>query len=311
MTTLNARRCHPDQLAVTQWCAKDGWPHRAFSLPPIDAARGEIIFVGGRGDFFEKYIEALEHWSANRWHVRGFDWRGQGGSGVTHPDAYCHIADFAQLVGDFAGFCAREDSGEGPRVVIGHSMGAHVLLRALAEQRVQCDGAVLLSPMLGIRAGRMGARFVNALGNIGFLPRLAQRPIWRGPPGINPGHLTACPDRHADKLWWKETQPHLARGGPTWLWLAAATRSMRQLEHMLRARVPLPPCLTISGARDRVIDNIATRRVLGHNPDIILRDIMTGGHELLRESDEARLQTLNEIDGFLQIVGRMRQSQGR
>ncbi|VVT20783.1 alpha/beta fold hydrolase [Erythrobacter sp. EC-HK427] len=304
MTQPSPRRFHPEAMQITRWLAADGWPHRAFAMPAEGLERGEIVFLGGRGDFFEKYLEAIAHWSSQGWHVRGFDWRGQGGSGTTHPGKYCHVADFAQLVDDLAGFCVSLPPPTGARVLVGHSMGGHILLRALAERRVAPAGAVLLSPMLGIRAGRLGARSVNALAGIGRLPPLAHRPIWDGAPRSNPGHLTACPDRHADKLWWKAQTPEIARGGPTWLWLAAAARSMRLVEQNLRRSPLAVPCLALTGARDRVVDNRAVRRIVGHMMATRLSEIPSGGHELLRESDAARLMTFQEIDDFLARIAK-------
>ncbi|QZH74126.1 MAG: alpha/beta hydrolase [Erythrobacter sp.] len=300
MVPAHARRNYPDGLKVGEWRAIDGFKHRCFRLAAASLPRGRLLFLGGRGDFFEKYLEAFGYWAASGWDVSGFDWRGQGGSGLTHPDGYCHVADFATMVDDLAGFADKWRIDDGlSHIALGHSLGGHLLLRALAERRIACDAAVLLAPMLGIRAGVLGAKAVNFFGLVGRVPCLAHRPLWKGQPRSNPGHLTSCPDRHADKLWWKAKHPEIARGGPTWLWLAAAARSMTLLERQLRQNAPGLPVLLLTGARDRVVDAASIARIGALLPGLRPQTIASGGHELLRESNGPRLATLSAIESFL------------
>ena len=66
--------------------------------------RGSLIFAGGRGDFIEKYLEALGHWHARGWQVTSFDWRGQGASaapGAAAASLDPLVDDFAALLGDW------------------------------------------------------------------------------------------------------------------------------------------------------------------------------------------------------------------
>ena len=67
--------------------------------------------------------------------VTAADWRGQAGSGRLGTDAVTgHIDDFGIWTADLAGFW-RDWSKErkGPLVLAGHSMGGHLVLRAVAE----------------------------------------------------------------------------------------------------------------------------------------------------------------------------------
>ncbi|HEY1146907.1 MAG TPA: hypothetical protein VGE84_11270, partial [Allosphingosinicella sp.] len=76
------RRTHPPGAAFSYWRAADGWPIRRMDWlqPTGSAVRGSLIFAGGRGDFIEKYLEALGYWHGRGWNVTSFDWRGQGES---------------------------------------------------------------------------------------------------------------------------------------------------------------------------------------------------------------------------------------
>ena len=75
------RRAIPAAARITRWTARDGWTLRRFDWPAKGRARGRMLFQGGRGDIFEKYLEAFAHWQAQGWSITSFDWRGQGGSG--------------------------------------------------------------------------------------------------------------------------------------------------------------------------------------------------------------------------------------
>jgi lysophospholipase len=105
------------------------WPQPAGA-----PARGSLVFANGRGDFVEKYIEALAHWHKRGWNVTSFDWRGQGGSRGNIVGG--HLESFDPLVGDLEALVADQVANtQGPHVAIGHSMGGHLLLRLLAERR--------------------------------------------------------------------------------------------------------------------------------------------------------------------------------
>lgn len=300
----SVRRKRPPEMRIEPWTGAGGWTLRSFRLAADGAPRGEILFLGGRGDFFEKYLEALDAWRRSGWNVSGFDWRGQGGSGRLHPTDACHIDDFARFIDDLEDFCAAwQSKGAGPHVAIGHSMGGHVLLRAVLEERVRLDGMALLSPMLGIRAGPLRGRPLHSLASIGRTPALHKRPIWTGTRSPAPGRVTSCPERQADKLWWKSVQPELGRGGPTWGWLAAATRSIDALDRSLHARPLAVPGLLLAAAGDPIVDPAAIDRAARLLPSFDYRVVHRAGHELLRERDGPRNESMGHIGAFLDSIG--------
>jgi len=142
------RRAIPSGARISHWRAPDGWPLRRFDWPSGGASRGSILFQGGRGDIFEKYLEAFAHWHGQGWSITSFDWRGQGGSGRLSPHRHVgHVDDFSTFTDDFRDFWAEwEPAAAGPRVLMGHSMGGHLILRALVEGAAQPSAAVLIAP---------------------------------------------------------------------------------------------------------------------------------------------------------------------
>lgn len=301
------RRAIPTGAQVTVWPAQDGWSLRRFAWPADGAPRGSILFQGGRGDVFEKYLESFEHWHRQGWTIHSFDWRGQGGSGRLDGAGACgHIQDFAQYIDDLRDF-GREWQAEtpGPHVVMGHSMGGHLVLRALVEHAIRPDAAVLIAPMLGLKTpfgATLGERFARLLGALGN----AARPAWKTnerPYTVNSRKslLTHDADRYADELAWQAVNPANVTGPPSWHWLIQAFRSTREL----RANPALPtldmPLLALIAEADGLVDARASLATVARiNGARIVRFGKESAHEILREVDEIRNRAIAQIDLFLQ-----------
>lgn len=301
----NPRRTIPDGLAFAPWAAADGWALRSFAWPARGATRGSLLFLGGRGDFVEKYLEALRHWHDERWTLAGFDWRGQGGSGRLLADrGVCHLESFDPLLDDLELFVADwRARTPGPHVIVAHSMGAHLTLRLLAERSAGVDGAVLLAPMVAIEAKGLPNAAVRALAGAAGALGLGQRRIWDKDIGNYGGRMTSCRERMEDKIWWKTIQPETASGSPSWGWLHAAARSIADMQRAL-PRLPADlPLLMLASEDDPVIDVRALKRVARGLPQARLALFPGRSHELLREADLVRLQVLATIDGFLIPAG--------
>lgn len=294
------RRAHPRGAAFSQWRAPDGWPHRRLDWRQPADARGTLLFAGGRGDFIEKYLEPLAHWHDRGWDVAAFDWRGQGQS--RGDIAGGHLESLDPLVDDLAALLG-ELNGNRPRphVAIGHSMGGHLLLRALAERSAALDAAVLVAPMLGINSAPLpswATRWTSALlSTFGW----RRRPVWRAPPSAGSPrqtYLTSCRERYADELWWWEREPGLNLGAPSWGWLEAACRSCAALTDA-KLRSVGTPLLLIGTETDRLVSAPAIRRAASLLPKARLKMFAGAGHEILREADPVREEALAAIDAFL------------
>ena len=66
------RRTLPAGSHIGTWTAADGWPHRTLEWPS-EGRRGSLLFLGGRGDIFEKYLETFDHWNRAGWNVTVHD----------------------------------------------------------------------------------------------------------------------------------------------------------------------------------------------------------------------------------------------
>ncbi|MBA3898482.1 MAG: alpha/beta hydrolase [Sphingomonadaceae bacterium] len=304
--TFDARMI-PTDAAVTMTPAAHGWPLRTYRQPARGAARGNILWLGGRGDIFEKYLETFDHWASRGWSVTSFDWRGQGGSGRLGPDANVgHVDRFAPWIDDLTHFFDAWRAREaGTRIVMGHSMGGHLLLRALAEARVAPDKAVLVAPMLSFDTGplpfRLAAFFARGMARLS-----ARRRAWKhnerpGPPGASrQAYLTRDDVRYSDELWWKERDPSLALGPPSWSWLAAAYRSIARLQRPGAVERVTTPILIVGSDGDKLVSPAAMRAFAARLPNAKLEMFDAEvAHEILRETDAARDAALAAIDRFI------------
>ena len=301
------RRSLPAAAIVGEWRGPDGWRHRRMDWRQEAGRepRGSLLFAGGRGDFIEKYLEALHHWHGRGWHVTAFDWRSQGGSRGDIKGG--HLDSLDPLVGDLAALIEQwRPEGRGPHVVVAHSMGGHLLLRALAERKPRIDAAVAVAPMLDINSGpvpRAAAPFVAAAAS---LLGMRRRPVWRisstPPPAgsLRQRALTGSAERYEDELWWLEREPGYNLGSPSWGWLNAAYASCRRLGPKALKGIDVP-VLLLGTERDRLVDPAAIRRAAGAIPGAELLMFPDAGHEILRDRDEVRLAALARIEAFLDL----------
>ncbi|HEY6869105.1 MAG TPA: alpha/beta hydrolase [Novosphingobium sp.] len=301
-------RAFPAGVQESTWHAADGWPIRRVDWPCRTPTRGALLFVPGRADFLEKYIETLDRWSAAGWAVTALDWRGQALSGRLGHGDFGHVDDFAVWVDDLAGFWARWTAERpGPHVLAAHSMGGHLALRAVAERVVVPEALVLSAPMLGLLPQaappallHLAARVMCALGD----PR---RPAWKASekPGASlvdrSALLTHDPVRYADEEYWRTARPALGMGPASWGWVCAALASIRRIDRReVLARVNVPVFI-VATAADRLVSFAAIDRAARWLPQVeLLRLGSEARHEVLREVDPVRDRVLAAIDAFLE-----------
>jgi lysophospholipase len=300
------RRALAQGMRLWTWAAPDGWKHRRLDWPqPEDwPARGSLLFVGGRGDFVEKYVEALTEWHRRGWQVASFDWRGQGqskGDIVSgHFDSFdILIDDLAALVDDWS------LSSPPPHVVVAHSMGGHMLLRLIIARRPKLAAAVLVAPMIRVNSGLIPAWLAPLIAAAATRLGFSRRPLWGAPLARAPAGskrqrvLTSCPDRYEDEAFWWDRHPDHASSAPTFGWLNAAYRSGRAFTPAALGAVDLP-ILLLGAEQDALVSAAAIRRTARLLPGAELMMLPDSAHEILRERDDVRQRAMARIDRFLE-----------
>jgi lysophospholipase len=306
------RRAIPEAARESVWHAADGHPLRRIDWPGAQSAvRGSILFLPGRGDCYEKYLESLEQWHREGWRVTASDWRGQAGSGRLGKDAVTgHIDDFSTWIDDLSHIWRQwVNEVPGPHVLAGHSMGGHLIMRALVEARVAPDAVFLSAPMLGMQGPPLPLPMLHGVAammtKVGEPTRQAWK--WSEKPGELPAEranlLTHDPDRYHDEQWWREARPELVMGPASWRWVERAYASCRKLEEAGALEGVRVPVLIVSTSSDKLVSHAANVRAAKRLPN---GRLVTFGaeahHEILREVDEVRDRVMHEIAMFLDEV---------
>ncbi len=305
---VSPRRGIPADATESVWRARDaGAVRRIDWAPPQGSARGALLFLPGRADFHEKYTETLAGWAAQGWRVTALDWRWQAGSGRYHADPRIGgIDDFTTWINDLADFWS-DWSGAvpGPHVLVGHSMGGHLAIRAVADARVRPAALVLSAPMLGF-VTPIPAWLQAAVGWLMCRIGDPARAAWGE--GERPGDTTATrgaalthdADRYADELWWRARRPELDMGPASWDWVRKAGESIRHLQRKGALESVDVPTLLLAAQHDTLVSWPAICRAtarLRHAELVAFGP--EAAHELLREADPVRTRVLAAIDRFL------------
>ncbi|MGU3392161.1 alpha/beta fold hydrolase [Sphingomonas sp. M1A8_2b] len=311
------RRAIPDGAHIGHWTAPDGWKLRRFDWPAA-APRGYILFQTGRGDIFEKYLETFAHLRAQGWSVTAFDWRGQGGSGRLSADPHVgHASDYGVYDRDLAAFWAdwiaedgAEDGAEDdkasprPRVVLGHSMGGMMVMRALAARSIEPSAAILVAPMIGLKSP-FGAGFAGRVARWMASHGDPARAAWRtnerpGSVASRQQLLTHDVARYEDERWWQQNSPDLVLGPPSWAWLAQGFAGAAALATDPRVESIEIPVLLLVADADKLVDPRAALRLAARLRDAqVVRFGPESAHEILREADPVRDRALSAIVSFL------------
>jgi lysophospholipase len=305
-STMN-RRAVPVDATESILQAKDSWPIRRIDWEGVLPVRGSMLFLPGRGDHYEKYLETLAHSAAQGWHVTAIDWRGQGGSGRLLPDPLVgHIDDFSTWISDLEYFWASwKAATPGPHVVLAHSMGGHLAMRALAEKAIDPAAVAMSAPMLGIQTRGLPLWLNHAVAKMMCKIGRGEMAAWKvsekpmSPFDMRQRILTHDKDRYEDELAWWQLRPEVRLGPPSWHWVERAIQSIRMLDAPGRLEAIQTPILLMATTADQLVSTpriIADSKRLPHAETLIFGD--EAAHELLREADAVRDRCLTRIADF-------------
>lgn len=306
-STMN-RRAIPVDALESLWHAEDGWPIRRIDWSGAKTPRGSMLFLPGRGDHYEKYLETLADFAEQGWQVTAIDWRGQGGSGRLLEDAEVgHIDDFSTWISDLRAFWTKWTAETpGPHVVLAHSMGGHLAMRALVEKAIDPIAVAMSAPMLGIQTAGLplglNHAFAKLMCNIGrgeiAAWKVSEKPM--SSMSLREKILTHDDDRYQDEIAWWQLRPEVKLGPPSWHWVERAIASIRLLDKPGRLEAVQTPVLLLATTADQLV---STPRIIKDSKRLPNAETLIFGkeaaHELLREADGVRDQCLDRITAFL------------
>lgn len=273
-----------------------------------DKARGTILVLPGRGEFLEKYAEAIEDFSRLGYAAAFVEWRGQGRSDRLLPNRWKgHVRSFEDYLADLDVGVRHFTAARMPEpwLLFGHSMGGHLALRALHRQPDLFRGAVLSAPMFGIDFGRLPPAAAWAIcsacvatgGSTRYAPGQADFDpatwIFEGNP------LTTCSPRYEDYTRLLNDDPELGLGGVTYGWVHASLRSMARATRPDFLRTITAPVTVLQAGAERIVSNRAQSLLTPRLRQGRLVRLEGARHDLLLERDEVRATILDVLGGQL------------
>lgn len=275
---------------------------------PGTAERGTVVVLTGRAEFIEKYAtEVVGELLRRGYAVIALDWRGQGLSDRPLPQEHDagHIDRFETYMADFQLFLDTivAPLAKGPVFALCHSMGGHILLRALAERGSgPFTAAVVTAPMTGLQREAFLRSILMLLPEI---PTLDRRYLFGTGPFVflardfHSNNVTHDERRYRWTEAWFKADPRLSLGGPTVGWARQAARSMSAgLAPGYLERIDLP-LLLMSAGQDQIVNTASHAPVvarLKHAQHVTFADAK---HEIMMETDDIRARFWAAFDGFV------------
>ena len=250
---------------------------------PRAHARGAALIVHGLGEHSGRHARLASWFNRRGYAVRSYDQRGHGQSpgrrgALRHADDL--LMDLAAVYAHYAATLAQ------PPLLLGHSMGGLVALRAVLDGAVVPPALVLSSPALRSRESPRMIRLASVLSRL--LPSLPLRN------GLDASKLSHDPqvlvDYLGDPLRHGWITPRLAdfifNAGPACVADAA--------------RLPVPTLLLVADG-DELVDPAGSRdfaRAAATAP-LTTRFFSTLYHELFNEAEPGRSQVLMQLGDWL------------
>jgi lysophospholipase len=278
-----------------------------WDAAPASRPRGVCVLLNGQTEFLEKYEEVAGELASRGFTVASLDWRGQGGSDRLLPDALkAHVRDFRDYDADLAAFMDQvvKPLGVKPPLALAHSMGGHILMRALHDHPGQFAAAVMTAPMLRALTRGYPPSLARAMCMAENLFGQGEAWVW-GMAARDPLKLSfednlvtsdrARYDRNTDYV---KVQNDIRLAGPTWGWLEAAYRSMSDVMAKGYAEAIQTPVLILGAGRDRIVDMAAEREFAARLPHGTFLEFADAEHEIMMENDSIRARFWAAFDAF-------------
>jgi lysophospholipase len=286
--------------------AADGAILRWGHLPVANPC-AECILVGGFGEFIEKQFETVRDLASRGIAVWCLDWRGQGRSIrprrlPTRPRA----RQFDRDAEDLAAFATAKLSFRLPRLLVAHSMGGAIALLCLRRHPQLFTAAVLSSPMVGLRTGRVPPTLFRLIttparaAGLGFcfIPGAGK---WRPDPLPSPerSRATTDPERCRLRHAWFSADPELRLDQATYGWVDSALGLVARIskpEFLTQIHTPI---LLGRPGREVVVSKKAQHLAAHQLPNCTLVELPESKHDPFLERDTIRNYWLTCFDRFI------------
>ncbi|MBC8048871.1 MAG: alpha/beta hydrolase [Chitinophagales bacterium] len=304
-----ARNATPSGARVSAFTAKDGAKIR-YALWNTTATQrlGTICLFGGRTEFIEKYFETITDLRRRGFAVATMDWRGQGGSSrlLSNP-MKGHVESFAEFDDDLRQFMTEVVLADCPSPYYGfaHSMGGHIILRSAQTKVCWFDRIILSAPMIALAPESTRIPAIGFVSEAATLLGLSDFFVPGGKSDSSRRETFEDNTVTSDRLRFErskdvlEAAPRLALGSPTIGWVAAAQRSIAEINALTFINGIKVPTLILAAGNDEVVSTPAIE-VFASRLKTCTRIVIAGArHEILQERDDLRDQFWAAFDAYI------------
>lgn len=241
------------------------------SVPP----KGIIVLTHGYAEHCGRYREVAHVLVRAGWTVLAYDVRGHGKS----PGERGYVERFDIYLDDLDAMIAeaRKLAPDKPLVLLGHSHGSLIMLRALAGARApEVTSAIVSSPYLGLKLEVPAYKRMLAKLATRITPKLAQ------PSGLRADQLTHDKAKQAERI-----ADTLCFDIATMRWFTESSAAQEYVaEHADRIDVPTT---WLVGGDDPIADPAQSRRVANKVKGATYHDLAGMKHEVFNEVDRGKV----------------------
>ncbi len=301
-----------DLLPHFYFTLKDGGRLRYAQFAATLKPKGTVLIVPGGREFIEKkYIECGRPLVEKGYRVFIYEPRGQGLSSRFLEGTQRqrnHVPKFSTYLEDLRAFYSAIVCRAlcEPLYVHGHSLGAHILLRWLAEDRPSnVSGAFLTAPMISLTgmAAHMAGFGISWASVRFFGHETLYAPMqhdFGGEDLVFPNNpLTQDEERFKIMADYFAALPELTTGGVTWGWMLEALTSMNTVQTWPFLSKITVPVLALMGDQDAITPPMEVVPFLSMIPQARTQIIPGARHDLLNETAPLREEAWKHIDDFL------------
>ncbi len=286
---------------------------RYGQLIPDDMPRESLIIIPGNQESYEKYFEFIHDLRPyeNGTRVFIYDPYGQGESGRDLEDPRkMHSVGFGRDIADLNAFVDHivltQQANDRPLIMIGHSKGAHFLMRYLGYNDHPVNKAVFVVPMLGIRSGIIPEWIVKFLtatlyhfgGGERYVPGASH---WREDQqsARMRARLSSDPVRSMVRQLWAAKRPQQQMSAVTVGWLYHALQSIAYLNQSAVLKNITIPSLMVTAGGDTVVSINRQNRAAQLIPHCRQITIPKARHDIWMEQDLYREPFIKAIRDFI------------
>lgn len=259
-----------------------------------------VVYLPGMGESSLKYYDLFANLHLQNTTFYGWDHIGQGFSSHLLPKEIIkiHIDSFETHLAAIQSFLKKLRTQHGKIIVIGHSMGAHLAVRAAAENPGLIDALVLSAPLFDINPTLRTGTVLSWL--LSFVPDTSYPPLYSFfvKKNGNGSWVTNSVERQADFQKTLNLYPELKRQGATVGWLRAARESLVKLKQQNLKNVNTP-VLILQAETDYLVDNSAQDWACSQLPHCQKELMKNSKHEILFELDAVRNLAFEKIRLFI------------